>query len=109
MGIAGAWKRAAEGRGGRVRAVDTAAAAAARGEERKAGAKGLRISFWKASFAYGKKGKKYCYEMVDPPMYGACSKGLPTKLLISCSCPCTFPFSISAPEAKNNCSISYPF
>lgn len=67
MGIAGAWKRAADGRGGRVRAVDTAAAAAARGEERKAGAKGLRRSFWKASFAYGKRGKKYCCEMVDSP------------------------------------------
>lgn len=49
-GIAGAWKREAEGRGGRDRADDTAAAAAS-GEERNAGARGLIISFWNASFA----------------------------------------------------------
>lgn len=57
VGIAGVWNKAAEGRGGRVKAVDTAAAAAAaRGDERNAGANGLIISFWNASFAYRKKG-----------------------------------------------------
>lgn len=49
-GIAGAWNKEAVGRGGRDRADDTAAAAA-REDERKAGAKGLIISFWNASFA----------------------------------------------------------
>lgn len=52
-GIAGAWNRDAEGRGGRDRADDTAAAAA-RGDERKAGASGLIMSFWNASFAWNK-------------------------------------------------------
>lgn len=52
-GIAGAWNRDAEGRGGRDRADDTAAAAA-RGDERKAGARGLIMSFWNASFAWNK-------------------------------------------------------
>lgn len=56
-GIAGAWKREAEGRGGRDRADDTAAAAAS-GEERNAGARGLIISFWNASFAWNKANKK---------------------------------------------------
>lgn len=50
-GMAGAWKSEAEGRGGSDSAEDTAAAAA-RGEDRKAGAKGFIISFWNASFAY---------------------------------------------------------
>lgn len=49
-GMAGAWKSEADGRGGRDSAVDTAAAAA-RGEDRKAGAKGFIMSFWNASFA----------------------------------------------------------
>lgn len=49
-GMAGAWKSEVEGRGGSDSAEDTAAAAA-RGEDRKAGAKGFIISFWNASFA----------------------------------------------------------
>lgn len=47
-GMAGAWKREAAGRAGSDSADDTAAA---RGEERNAGASGLIISFWNASFA----------------------------------------------------------
>ena len=49
-GMAAAWKSEADGRGGRDSAEDTAAAAA-RGEDRKAGARGFIISFWNASFA----------------------------------------------------------
>lgn len=48
-GMAVAWKREAEGRGGRDSAEDTAAAA--RGEDRKVGARGFIRSFWNASFA----------------------------------------------------------
>lgn len=49
-GMAGAWKSDADGRGGSDSADDTAAAAA-RGDDRKAGAKGFIMSFWNASFA----------------------------------------------------------
>lgn len=48
-GRAAAWKSEADGRGGSDSAEDTAAAA--RGDDRKAGAKGFIISFWNASFA----------------------------------------------------------
>ena len=48
-GRAGAWNSEADGRCGSDSAEDTAAAA--RGEDRKAGARGFIISFWNASFA----------------------------------------------------------
>lgn len=57
-GMAGAWKSEAEGRGGSDSAEDTAAAAA-RGEDRKAGAKGFIISFWNASFAAKRLGLRW--------------------------------------------------
>lgn len=62
VGIAGAWNKAAEGRGGRDKVVDTAAA---RGDERNAGARGLMRSFWNASFAYG-EGEKTTVWMFCP-------------------------------------------
>lgn len=49
-GRAAAWKSDADGRGGSDRAEDTAAAAS--GEDRKAGARGFIRSFWKASLAW---------------------------------------------------------
>ena len=48
-GMAAAWKREVDGRGGRDSAEDTAAAA--RGEDRKVGVRGFIRSFWNASFA----------------------------------------------------------
>lgn len=56
-GMAGAWKSEAEGRGGRDSAEDTAAAA--RGEDRKAGARGFIMSFWNASFAAKRLGLRW--------------------------------------------------
>lgn len=50
-GMAAAWKREVDGRGGRDSAEDTDTAAAARGEDRKVGVRGFIRSFWNASFA----------------------------------------------------------